>query len=779
MGCGFCESAVSNSVGTLLVDWVAKPAGRQFGYLYRFDHNVQQLRRKRDELQIARDELQRKIHVAENQLLQIGDGVRSLLSKADNFLNDVESMEQEIDKNKRCFAWCPNCWWRYRLSKNLGKKEVAISQLLEKIENLPAQVGYPSTNTVSTIEFLSSSKDFIVSKASQETSKQIEEALKDDNVNKIGLWGMGGSGKTTLVREVGNQAEKSNLFDKVVFTAVSQKPNFRSIQDEIAKYLDDFKMNVEGQRRSAQELSLRLQKEKKILIILDDVWAEINLKEKIGIPLGDDHKGCKVLLTTRSLDTCHRMECQKAVQLGVLDDEEAWELFERKADLQNSADYAIKNVAGQIVKKCKGLPIAIATVGSALKGNADLHRWETTYRRLRDRRLPEIQDINDENAYKCLEVSFDYLKNKETQKCFLLCSLFPEDHEIYVEDLVRFAWGLELCGSVDSVEEVRSEVLAAVDVLKNNSLLLDSRERHVKMHDLVRDVALRIASGRKDLSFSIKSEVVESWREDESFEPYTAMFFEIHSMDELPKGLICPNLKILILLGEYGSDFSLHERLIAPEASEFRPKLQTLQLKRCRLLDISILEKLTNLRTLHLERCFIRPEISVVGKLKKLEVLSFRVSNIKELPKEIGDLNNLKLLDLSYCKDLQRIPSHLIQRLSKLEELYLHGCRSISWATENTTSDEMYASLLELTSLQKLTVLSLEVALIHLPKDFVFQGLERYEICINGDVPFDAESTSQSHPIMRSLRIEASGIDACKQLFQDLETLHLKNWEGR
>ncbi|XVF78697.1 hypothetical protein PTKIN_Ptkin14bG0156400 [Pterospermum kingtungense] len=161
-----------------------------------------------------------------------------------------------------------------------------------------------------------------------------------------------------------------------------------------------------------------------------------------------------------------------------------------------------------------------------------------------------------------------------------------------------------------------------------------------------------MASGRKDLLFSIKSEVVESWREDERFEPYTAMFFKPHRIDELPKGLVCPNLKILLLLGEDDRDCSLHERLIAPEAFEFQPKLQTLQLEGCRLLDISILEKLTNLRTLHLEWCSILPEISVVGKLKKLQVLSFSGSDIEELPKEIGlpQLNEVCLGNLPQLK---------------------------------------------------------------------------------------------------------------------------------
>ncbi|XWS10061.1 hypothetical protein CRYUN_Cryun39dG0043500 [Craigia yunnanensis] len=769
MGCGFCESVLSSCVGTLSVDWVAKPVGHQLDYLRRFRDNVEQLREKKDELAMAQARLQHEIQIAENQLQEIQDDVRGLLSKADDILKDVESMEQEIEKNKRCFSWCPNWWWRYRLSKNLAKEKLVISKLLEKMAKFgqPGRVGYPSTSTFPTIEFLSS-KDFIVSKASKIAFNRIVEALKDDNVSMIGLWGMGGLGKTTLAREVGNEAKKLNLFDKVVVTTVSQKPNFHKIQDEIAKFLD-FGMNSEQGRRSEQELWLRLQKEKNILIILDDVWAEINLKEKIGIPLCEDHKGCKVLLTTRRLQVCRSMGCQDAIPLGCLDEQEAWALFEKKASLENSDD-AIKKVAGQIVQKCKGLPIAIVTMGSALKGNTNSDTWEATYRRLKNRRLAVIEDIDQENAYVCLEWSFDYLKDMGTKKCFLLCSLFPEDHEIYVEDLVRYAWGLELYQGVDSIEEVRSEVLAAIDILKNSCLLIDSGERHVQMHDVVRDVALWISSGRKEFSFSIKSEVVETWPEDETFEPYTAICFKSSRINELPKGLICANLKILLLLGDAREVCSLHDRLIAPEAFQFQTNLRTLHLERCKLLDISILGKLTNLGTLHLERCVFL-DISILGKLKKLQVLSFSWSHFKELPEEIGDLNNLKLLDLSNCLSLQRIPPHLLRRLSNLEELYLHGCTSIEWAKES------YAILSEVNSLPNLTVLSLEIAPIHLPKDFVFRRLQRYGICID---KYSARNHKifKNCPIMRSLKIKASVIDACKQLFGDVEFLHLKDLVG-
>ncbi|KAK8478952.1 hypothetical protein V6N12_007909, partial [Hibiscus sabdariffa] len=772
MGCGFCESALSNSVGTLVVDCVVKPVGRQLDHVRRFHDNVDKLMERKGELERARARLQREIEDAERHLLQIEDDVWDSQLKADATLSNVETLENEIQQNMSCLNCCPNWSWRYRLSKKAKKKTKDISELVEKMNKFgqPGRVGYPATSTLPTIEFLCS-KDFVVSKSSKIAFDQIIEALQDDNIYMIGLLGMGGVGKTTLVHEVGKQAQaqKPKLFDKVVITTMSQKPNFETIQDQIAQYIG-FNMKNEQGRRSEQELWSRLKKEERILIILDDVWTYIDLKEKIGIPTGQDHQGCKVLLTTRRQQVCVSMDCQKVVPLGCLDGIEAWTLFERKSGLSNSSDDAIKKLANQINKKCQGLPIAIVTLGSALKGKSS-HGWEAAYRKLKNRRLTEIEDVNDENVYLCLEASFDNLKNMETKKCFLLCSLFAEDYEIYVEDLVRFSWGLDLYNDTNSIEEVRSEVLAAIEILKNSCLLLDCGERHVKMHDMVREVALWIASSKPEISLAIKSETVETLSMDERFKHYTAMSFKINQTRELPEGLFFPNLHIF-LLGRTGysrTGFS----------SKFFECMEALKVCALENLPISrvAFQFQTNLQTLNLYNCEFS-DISMLGKLKALNILSLYQSSMVELPSTIGDLENLRLLELSNCIHLQGFPPNLLRRLFNLEEVYLDGCSSIKWATENSNEEERYSSVSELNLLPKLGVLSMDISSQHIPDGFVFRRLRRFDVCIGiGRKGRYLKREFETCPISRSLKTETSA-DACKQLLKDVESLELKNMVG-
>ncbi|OMP11090.1 Disease resistance protein [Corchorus olitorius] len=124
------------------------------------------------------------------------------------------------------------------------------------------------------------------------------EALNDDGVNIIGVWGMGGVGKTTLVNEVGRKAKESKLFDKVLNVVVSQNQNIEKIQDRVAESLNLI-LDKKSEVGKAEQLWVRLQNEKSILIIIDDLWKKLDLKA-VGIPIGEHHKGCKILLTTRS-----------------------------------------------------------------------------------------------------------------------------------------------------------------------------------------------------------------------------------------------------------------------------------------------------------------------------------------------------------------------------------------------------------------------------------------------------------------------------------------------
>ncbi|KAK9291467.1 hypothetical protein L1049_019415 [Liquidambar formosana] len=366
------------------------------------------------------------------------------------------------------------------------------------------------------------------------------EALKDDQINMIGIYGMGGVGKTTLVKEVAKQAEDhKDQFDEVVMAVVSQTPNFIKIQDEIADKLGlNFVAKSESGR--ARELYDRIMQKKRSLVILDDIWERVEL-EAIGIPSGANHKGCKIVLTSRKKDVCNRMGTQKDFSIKFLSEQEAWTLFSKMVG--DSVDFPrLRSTAVEVAKECGGLPLAIAVVARALR-NKDLSFWHDALNRLR-------KSIQEKDVSLALELSYTHLESEEAKYFFLLCSLFPEDHSIAIEDLLKYGIGLGSFQDVDTVDEAIVRANTLVYNLKYSCLLLEShREEYVRIHDVVRDIAISIAS-KGNRAFLAKAGLgLREWPKKDTYEPYTAISIMSNDIHELPEGLECPNLQILFLDG--------------------------------------------------------------------------------------------------------------------------------------------------------------------------------------------------------------------------------------
>ncbi|XWS11045.1 hypothetical protein CRYUN_Cryun38cG0049800 [Craigia yunnanensis] len=740
----------------LVVEYLVKPVIRNLRYAFCFGNIVKDFREQTERLNAARDRLRCDVEEAIQQTEEIHQDVQNWFRKFDGVQNEVVGLETKIGENRRCFSWCPNECCRWSLSKKVANTTLSVKELIQ-ISGFDG-VGYRSIGSGPE----SSSNNFITFESRKSAFGQIMEALKDDNVNMIGLHGMGGMGKTTLVKEVQMEANKLNLFDHVVMALVSQKPEVENIQNRIADRLglQFTEKSVEGR---ADRLKMRLGNGDKILIILDDVWREVDMEE-IGIPHGQNNRSCKILLTTRRLNACAIMRCQRIIELQVLEEKEAHKLFEINADLYNPSGQILK-VATDIAKRCKGLPLAIITLGKALRGKS-LNGWKEASLKLQScsRLMDAIE--GDKDVYTCLMVSYTFLRVPKTKQCFLLCASFP-DYEIDVEHLVRCAWGLELYRGA-TLDEARTYVLAAVDDLRDSSLLLASGERSIKMHDMFRDVGLfirdRLLQAPQEGSSSATSGdgSLEWLRNEISFTPYKVISLMGNEIKEAFPPNTQESLQVLSLV-------NVHETISSREFFEKMKELKVLTIAGGSLKIISpldVFDYVKELRTLNLVFCGV-VHFSSLSELKKLEILTIHDTDIEELPDEIVKLKNLRLLDLSECGCLRRIPPLLLQTLSRLEELYIG--RFTKWAT---SLEESNARLSELNSLARLSVLSLAVAPTSLPNDFVFPKLDKYEIVID-------ESRNSGYPTTRSLQImKAESLNAFKNLFPDVQYLKLDGIGG-
>jgi len=711
------ESA-GGSIIAMLAERMVEPLGRQFRYMFCFNNFAQEFKERKENLVSAKDRLQDVVRAAERNAEEIYENVKKWLEEANNEIEGAKPLENEIGKNGKCFTWCPNCMRQFKLSKALAKKSETFRKLGESSEKFTKVA---DKRPPQRIEFLTS-KEFTPSKSSEEALEQIIEALKDDNVNMIGLFGMGGVGKTTLVKKVGRIATESLLFDEVLMATMSQNPDVIDIQKRMA---DTLGLKIEENSTRADQLWQRLKQVEKMLIILDDVWNHIDLNE-IGIPFGDDHRGCKILLTTRLQGICSSMVCQQRVLLSPLPEKEALALFRNNAGLRDG-DSTLNTVARGVAGECHGLPIALVTVGRALRDKSAI-QWELAFEELKKSQFGRMEQIDGKNnAYTCLKLSYDYLRFKETKSCFVLCCLFPEDYDIPIEDLTRYAVGYGLCQDAESIEDARKRVFVAIEYLKDCCMLLGTEtEEHVKMHDLVRDFAIQIASS-EEYGFMVKAGIgLKKWpMGKKSFEGCKTISLMGNKLAELPEGLVCPQLKVLLL--EVDSGLDVPERFF-----EGMKEIEVLSLKGGRL-SLQSLELSTKLQSLVLISCVCKDLIRL-RNLQGLEILGLMwCLSIEELPDEIGELKELRLLDVTGCRRLRRIPVNLIGRLKKLEELLIGKDSFDGWDVVGCDSTGgMNASLKELNSLPQLAVLSLRIPKVEcIPRDFVFpDSLRKYHIIL-------------------------------------------------
>lgn len=199
------------------------------------------------------------------------------------------------------------------------------------------------------------------------TVHKIIEMLQHDEVAIVGVCGMRGVSKTSMVKCVGAQAQRNRLFDHVIMSVVSQNPNLRKLQGTLADLLG-LKLPEETECRRAGRLHERILSGNRILIILDNTWGREDLSS-IGIPGRKEllRRNSKVLITSRIATVCHSMGCQTTIHLNALSEENSWNLFlkEGRTSFDKLTDDFV-DVAWRLVRACAGLPIALIAVARAL-----------------------------------------------------------------------------------------------------------------------------------------------------------------------------------------------------------------------------------------------------------------------------------------------------------------------------------------------------------------------------------------------------------------------------
>ncbi|KAL6272581.1 hypothetical protein ACE6H2_023273 [Prunus campanulata] len=588
------------SIVSKIAESLVTPIGREFGYLIYYDTNMKDLKGELKQLFDMKDGVQELVKAAKRNGGVINSDVQSWLTSVNELIQKVSHFEEEVNMKRRClYRW------------NMSRKATKITQDVLHLQKKGTfnNVAHPAPPPMISSAFKEGFKDF---KSRMTSVNRVIEVLKNEEVRMIGICGMGGVGKTTMVKEIIKRLEGLKVFDNIVMAVVSQTPDIQKIQSEIAEQLR-FKYDENTESGRARRLHGTLMEINRILIVLDDVWTELDF-EAIGLPSGLTHKGCKVLLTSRNEDVCKAMGSKEIFTLPVLTEEESWELFREMVG--EPLDYP--DLAKQVTNECAGLPLAILTIATALK-NSRKYEWDDALKQLQS-------SVWNNRVYSSIHWSYDRLESDEAKSCLLLCCLFPEDYDIPIEYLVRYGWGRGYFSNTDSVEEARNRVHSLVDKLQRRFLLLNSKRKdHTKMHDIVRDVAIQIAS-RDPHRFLVRCDAEKKgW--PKIYDHYTTISLIPINIDEIPVGLECPKLELLHLEGERYSEDSMD--IMCKGMKE----LKVLSMGGISALPSS-LGVLKSLRTLSLNA-----ESEDKGMASLVEVMSLLSNHLKVLVIDIPDFN--------------------------------------------------------------------------------------------------------------------------------------------
>jgi len=209
---------------------------------------------------------------------------------------------------------------------------------------------------------------------------------EDAQLVLMGIWGMRGVGKTTLLRLVHDSYAAAACFDHIMLVGAGTRDMVSNVQHAIAINLGlDWGMMSSLDELSRGKHILDHLEHKSFLLLLDDIREPLNWWA-IGLPLLL-HRRQKIILATRSQAACALMGCTEGntMEMRRLGNDEAWKLFNDKVQVDDHPQ--LQHFAHKMVARCGGLPLALSALGRAMSSKRDPREWRCAYNQLTDMSL--------------------------------------------------------------------------------------------------------------------------------------------------------------------------------------------------------------------------------------------------------------------------------------------------------------------------------------------------------------------------------------------------------
>ncbi|XP_062086228.1 putative disease resistance RPP13-like protein 1 [Humulus lupulus] len=466
------------------------------------------------------------------------------------------------------------------------------------------------------------------------------EALGSYKIGVLPIVGTGGLGKTTLARLVYNDTKlKEHGFELKVWATVSAEFDVIKAMKIIlhaatnSHSTADIDVSIKELRRRLKE-ALR---GKKYLIVLDNVWDENEDNWAVLKPIFTSG-ACesRIIVTTRSQQVAIIVGTGKSYELSQVSPAHCWKIFiDHAFNGELDTNKHLQEIGRIVVEKCKGLPLALISLGGLLRFEENSNKWEKILRS----HVWEWCESQNNNIVPSLWLSYRYPPSYLKQ-CFAYCSMFPKNHEFEKKGVVLL-WMAE--GFLEDnqlekrLEEVGEEYF---DNLVSRSLFQRSSRDDSKfiMHDLVHDLAMFVSG-----------EFCMAVEDDNSLEVLSNK--TRHLSHTTTSATNCDSVR-------EGLSRAQNLRTWTELSIESRNKMTV---------EFFVERKFLRVLSLYsFSLSFVLPDS--ISKLKHLRYLDLSQNSIIELPSSICILYNLQTLLLSCCRSLRRLPKDM-GRLINLRHL--------------------------------------------------------------------------------------------------------------
>ncbi|KAK3415398.1 hypothetical protein EUGRSUZ_H01020 [Eucalyptus grandis] len=574
------------------------------------------------------------------------DELKDAVYDADDLFDEIaiEDLKREARVEPRAFVYKVWSFAADACRSELGDELERVLERLERVVKLRKVLGLregirertaralPTTSLVEELGIFGREKD------REAVIDLLLSDLGEKNTSVMAIVGMGGLGKTTLSQLVFNDGVVKGSFELRAWVCVSDQFDICKLT---ATALEEFSSSSKKETENLNQLQLQLKDfltGKKFLLVLDDVWNEdSNLWDAFLVPFTYGARGSKIVVTTRNESVASVARAFSKYYLQNLQDRECWDLFAKHAFDQHNfeARTRLEEIGQRIVKRCDGLPLALKTIGSLLRCESDIRKWEIIAESV-------IWDLapGKNRILPALLLSYHYLP-PQLKRCFAYCSVFPKDC-IYKKDQLILLWmaeglikqpnagrTLEEVGDQCFCDLVSRSLLNRVSDVESSFPMHDLEESDValtfSMHDLVNDLA-RYVAGRSFFSLDGgNAHQVSSGTRHLSF---VRTRYDVASRFRVLAG--AKNLRTFLPLNV---GHVLH--VLLPT------------LRRLRVLSLSYYEGISTLP-------------SSIGRLKHLRYLNLSYNeSLSRLPDSITALYDLQTLILSYCQSLVELPSNM------------------------------------------------------------------------------------------------------------------------